>query len=456
MLIMEKSYLIDIAKSAILEDLLKEKLIDKKVLLQKYPELSKSGATFVTLEQKQQLRGCIGSLVPHRTLLDDLISNAKSAAFSDTRFKPLAKNEFDDENFSVEVSILSEPKALGYKDIDDLKSKMKIGSDGVILKAGANQATFLPQVWEQLPNFEDFFKHLCQKAGLSANCLQQKPQILIYRVQKIKEIKKSKRVAGVMGQFYPSSCSEIGTMIKKWNQYLDKNLSDKSILKEIPKAIISPHAGYIYSGFTANIAYRLLANSDAKRVIVIGPSHRVHIDGLSASMFDQYQTPCGNMEIDLEYIQNIKKQYNMGFNKEAHKTEHSTETQMPFIKHYLPSAKIVELIYGKIDYKEIAKLINTLLRDKENVVVISTDLSHFHNLKKAKELDHICLKAIVEKKDYRILEQGCEACGITGVKAMLKVADDKKLFSHLLDYRTSADASGDESRVVGYVSAYFK
>jgi len=264
-----------------------------------------------------------------------------------------------------------------------------------------------------------------------------------------------KRTAGVRGQFYPRSCSEIENYIKEWNTILDKNITDKTVLNEVPRAIISPHAGYVYSGFTANFAHRLLANSKAKRVIVIGPSHHVYIDGMSGSSQQIYETPCGDIEIDSDYLEKIKKSFPIEFSPKAHSVEHSTETQMPFIKHYLPNAKVIEFIYGKADYKKIAKLIVELLKDRDNVIVISTDLSHFYTLENAQKLDNICLNGIM-KKDISMLDQGCEACGMIGVKAMLLAANELNMSVELLDYRTSADASGDESSVVGYLSAYLK
>ncbi len=184
---MDKKYLIDIAKDAIREKLEGKKIIDKEALLKAHPRLGEKGAVFVTLEKRSSLRGCIGSLIAHRTLLDDLIENAINAAFHDPRFPPLTVEEFNSKDLTVEVSILSEPKPLAYSDIADLKSKIKVGRDGVILKLGNYQATFLPQVWEQLPTFETFFAHLCQKAGLGANCLESKPQIFIYHAQKIRD-----------------------------------------------------------------------------------------------------------------------------------------------------------------------------------------------------------------------------------------------------------------------------
>ncbi len=259
------------------------------------------------------------------------------------------------------------------------------------------------------------------------------------------------RKAGNRGSFYPQSCSEIERMIAHWNSLLDGHLKDRSILLQKPRAIISPHAGYIYSGFTANFAHRILANSKAKRVIVIGPSHHVMIDGVSVSEFDSYESSCGDISIDREYVEQLKKSFTLTFSPKAHNLEHSTETQMPFIKHYQPDAKVVELIYGRVDPHYIAQIIDFILKDSQNVVVISTDLSHFYTLDQANRLDHICLEAI-DRLDLNLFDKGCEACGMLGVKAVVEVAKREHLKPKILDYRTSADASGDKSRVVGYVS----
>lgn len=173
-----------LAKQAILDGFNKTQSIDTKMLLEKYPPLAQQRATFVTLTLDGRLRGCIGSLVAHRTLLDDLIHNAQSAAFEDPRFYPLSPEEF--KKVVIEISLLSPPEPLLYDSIEDLKSKVCVGIDGIILQKEGKKATFLPQVWEQLPSFELFFSHLCQKAGLSESCLESHPDIWRYRVEKIK------------------------------------------------------------------------------------------------------------------------------------------------------------------------------------------------------------------------------------------------------------------------------
>ena len=262
------------------------------------------------------------------------------------------------------------------------------------------------------------------------------------------------RKAAVRGLFYPDDCSEIKASFEKYDlKFNTMNISNE-IQEIIPRAVVVPHAGYIYSGFTASFAYHFLQKSKAKRVIVIGPSHHHYFKGISGSYYEKYETPCGDIDIDSAYLFALAKQFDIGFEPKAHEKEHSTEVQMPFIKAYLPKADIIELIYGDIHPKSVANLILALLKNPENTVVISSDLSHFHALDVAKEHDYHCLKA-VEKLDTEMLKQGCEACGIIGIEAMIMVAKQLKLSSKLLDYRTSADASRDESSVVGYLSAMF-
>jgi AmmeMemoRadiSam system protein B len=260
------------------------------------------------------------------------------------------------------------------------------------------------------------------------------------------------REAKNCGTFYSCSKDELNHLIDIFNSALDGAKEAQDKLKLIPKAVISPHAGYIYSGFSANFAHRVLANKKVKRVVVIGPSHHVYFEGISGSFFSEYATPFGNLPIDIEYLNVIKKEFGLVFAKEAHKLEHSTETQMPFIAKYQPDVKVIELIYGKIDSNKLAKLIEWLLQDSLTSVVISSDLSHFHTLDRANMLDGICLEAI-KKLDSDILDVGCEACGIAGIRGAIIAAKKLKLKSEILDYRTSADVTGDEKRVVGYSSS---
>ncbi len=253
------------------------------------------------------------------------------------------------------------------------------------------------------------------------------------------------------GTFYSADCKEIEKQFGHFD-YLLANSDFKAPKNIEPLAIIVPHAGYIYSGFTANVAYSLLKDHNPKRILLIGPSHKVAFEGGSIAMFDRYNTVCGDIKIDKGYGQTLLQKFPfLGFYPDAH-SEHSTETQSLFIKKRFPNAKIVEIVYGRADYLDIAKVIDFALEDRDTFVIISTDLSHFYDQSKANKLDSLCLEAIA-KLDLDIWNKGCEACGRVGVKALLSVAKKKKLSSKLLDYRTSFDVTKDKERVVGYTSA---
>lgn len=181
---MNSSAYIQIAKTAI-QAHFDGVSVDKDRYLSMYPELSEKKACFVTLTLNKQLRGCIGSIIAHRSFIDDLISNAISAAFHDPRFLPLSREEFS--NVSVEVSILTPPQEVEYRDRDDLFRIIRPNIDGVILRLSNHQATFLPQVWDDLTDFESFFTHLGLKAGLGNDPLAYHPEIYTYQVEKYEE-----------------------------------------------------------------------------------------------------------------------------------------------------------------------------------------------------------------------------------------------------------------------------
>jgi AmmeMemoRadiSam system protein A len=147
---------------------------------------SEKRGTFVTLTIDDGLRGCIGNIVPQESLLDGVKANAINAAFRDPRFRPLSDKEW--VKVKIEISILTDPKPLDYSNGRDLLEKLRSGTDGVILKKGFNQATFLPQVWEQLPEKKEFLTHLCLKAGLDGDEWEKgRLAVLTYQVQAFEE-----------------------------------------------------------------------------------------------------------------------------------------------------------------------------------------------------------------------------------------------------------------------------
>ena len=258
------------------------------------------------------------------------------------------------------------------------------------------------------------------------------------------------RETSVAGTFYPGRAVEL----ERYFEHFSKEYNSNFKLPDVKsRAVIVPHAGYIYSGYTANIAYRILKNSKATNFLVIGPSHRVAFDGVSLGKYDSYDTPFGSIKSSKKIVDALKERFNISYIKQAH-SEHSTEVQFPFIKYYMNDVNIVELVYSDAKAEFISEIIDCVLEDEDCGVIISTDLSHFYKQEDANKLDNICIDAI-ENLDIESLKSGCEACGIIGVEAMLKSAKKIGLNANILDYRTSADASADTIRVVGYVSACF-
>lgn len=150
------------------------------------PRFSERRGTFVTLTIDGGLRGCIGHIIPQESLIEGIRINALNAAFRDPRFRPLSKKEW--EKVKIEISILTDPKPLSYTDADDLLNRLRPGIDGVIIKKGFNQATFLPQVWEQLPDKKEFLTHLCLKAGLDMDAWKRENlEVSTYQVQAFEE-----------------------------------------------------------------------------------------------------------------------------------------------------------------------------------------------------------------------------------------------------------------------------
>ncbi len=260
-----------------------------------------------------------------------------------------------------------------------------------------------------------------------------------------------RREMSVVGLFYPARDVELERYFEHFNKIYDTHETLPDVQS---RAVIVPHAGYIYSGYTANIAYRILQNSRIKNFVVIGPSHKVGFEGISLCTAQTYATPFGNIQSSAALVAELKDDFNLTTILSPH-AEHSTEVQFPFIKYYLPDAKIVELVYGNIPPEFLSQIIDFILEKKDCGVIISTDLSHFYTLEQANKLDNICLNGIYNL-EIRLLNQGCEACGMTGVKAMILSAKKLRLTSGILDYRTSADTSHNTKNVVGYVSAFFK
>ena len=181
----DRQYLLRLARQAIVHHLLGEEPppVDAASLSE---SLAGDGASFVTLTKRGDLRGCIGSLEPRRPLVEDVRENAIAAAFHDPRFPPVGPEELDE--LCIEVSVLSAPRPLSYDRPDDLIAQLHPGVDGVVIESGWNRATFLPQVWDKLPDPHQFLQHLCRKAYLPPNAYREPGlDVYTYQVEKFQE-----------------------------------------------------------------------------------------------------------------------------------------------------------------------------------------------------------------------------------------------------------------------------
>jgi AmmeMemoRadiSam system protein B len=216
-----------------------------------------------------------------------------------------------------------------------------------------------------------------------------------------------------------------------------------------PKALIAPHAGYIYSGPVAAYAYALLKPYAARirRVVLLGPTHRVAVRGLALPGVDSFSTPLGSIAIDQAAVQCIAQLPQVGVSREAHALEHSLEVQLPFLQSVLTHFTLLPLAVGMATPDEVAEVLELLWGGEETLIVISSDLSHYLPYAVAKRVDGATAEAILHLQEPISHEQ---ACGGTPVNGLLLVAQRRHLTPHLLDLRNSGDTAGDKSRVVGY------
>lgn len=269
---------------------------------------------------------------------------------------------------------------------------------------------------------------------------------------------KNIRQPAVAGSFYPDNPDILSRDLQKcFKQAPKQNIPGKLI------GLISPHAGYIYSGSVAAHAYKQLEGSDTESVIVLAPSHRYRFKG--ASLYDKgsYQTPLGMIPVDQKLAAGIRARSDLiGFYENAHLDEHSLEVQLPFLQHMLGDFHLVPLLLGHPNnleiYREIAEAIAEAIKGKKVILVASSDLSHFHPYKEAVALDNIVgdyIKAYDPEGLYRALAKGaCEACGsgaiITAMFAARSLGANQATILH---YANSGDVSLDQSSVVGYLAA---
>jgi len=216
-----------------------------------------------------------------------------------------------------------------------------------------------------------------------------------------------------------------------------------------PKALIVPHAGYVYSGPVAASAYACLASERTRirRVVLLGPTHRVAIQGLALPESAAFDTPLGRVPLDAGLVKAVESLPQVTRSDAAHAMEHSLEVQLPFLQVALGEFTLLPLAVGRVGPDDVAEVLDRVWGGPETLIVISSDLSHYRSYAEAQRLDQETARQIVALEP---LSNHDQACGATPVNGLLLCARRRGLVAQLLDLRNSGDTAGDRSRVVGY------
>ena len=256
------------------------------------------------------------------------------------------------------------------------------------------------------------------------------------------------RAAAVGGMFYPEAPTALAADVRA---HLARAVAHSVAGVALPKAVIVPHAGYVYSGAVAAYAYaRFAARRDVtRRVVLFGPAHRVAVRGLALPSARAFATPLGIVDVDREAAAIALTLPQVCESDAAHAFEHSLEVQLPFLQTVLGEFGIVPFVVGDATPEEVAAVIELLWGGPETLIVVSSDLSHYHRYAEAREIDRATADAILALSESLDHEQ---ACGATPINGLNLAARRHGLRTELLDLRNSGDTAGDKSRVVGYAS----
>lgn len=256
------------------------------------------------------------------------------------------------------------------------------------------------------------------------------------------------RPPAVAGMFYPGEKHQL-------QQDINRYLAAAEPLSKPPKALIVPHAGYIYSGPIAASAYinLLPARETIHKVVLLGPSHRVAFHGLAATSAQAFLTPLGTVPVDQTSLAKISSLPQVKQLDDAHAQEHSLEVHLPFLQTILEDFQLIPLVVGDASSTEVAEVLEQIWGGPETLIIISSDLSHYHSYTEARQLDQATSLAIENLQPEKIHYE--MACGRNPVNGLLEIARQKGLHGKTLDLRNSGDTAGTKDRVVGYGAYVF-
>ncbi|HFB65686.1 MAG TPA: AmmeMemoRadiSam system protein B [Aeromonadales bacterium] len=249
----------------------------------------------------------------------------------------------------------------------------------------------------------------------------------------------------VAGTFYSADRRELSDAVRL---YVDE--ASKEVISSRVKALIVPHAGYVYSGPVAGSAYAALKNqaSTIQRVVLLAPSHYYGFEGMATTSADILETPLGEVKVDREAITKIEDLPGVLIANEAFNNEHALEVQLPFLQTVLTDFKVVPLIVGQENPQRVAEVLDTLWGGDETLIVVSSDLSHYLDYQTAKHKDRETAEHVLHFASEQI--HGGDACGFHPLNGLLIAAREHHLKAQLLDLRNSGDTAGPKDRVVGY------
>ena len=253
------------------------------------------------------------------------------------------------------------------------------------------------------------------------------------------------RPAAVAGSFYPAEATELVSVVEGYLQGKETRLTSR------PKAIIVPHAGYQYSGPIAATAYaQLFPIADLiERVVLVGPAHHVGFRGLAVCHAGFFETPLGKVSVDTKSMEQILSLPQVQQLDKAHAVEHSLEVQLPFLQVALPEGFLIApVVIGDASTQEVAEVLDLLWGGPETLLVVSSDLSHYHDYETAQQLDQETTHWIESLHPDRLGPQG--ACGYAGIRGLLACALQRNMKVKALDVRNSGDTAGPRNEVVGY------
>ncbi len=255
------------------------------------------------------------------------------------------------------------------------------------------------------------------------------------------------RTPAVAGMFYPADPQQLAHDVQQL-------LTEAHPHALIPKALIVPHAGYIYSAAIAATAYATLRPIAARirRVVLLGPTHRVAIRGLALPEAGAFDTPLGRVMLDTAAVRTIAHLPQITVSAQAHTLEHSLEVQLPFLQSILPYFTLLPLAVGMASAEEVAEVLDVLWGGEETLIVISSDLSHYLPYATAQRVDGETVQSILDLHQPIAHER---ACGGTPISGLIVAARKHHLTAHLLDLRNSGDTAGARDQVVGYAALAF-